>query len=143
MTPTSSTLPSIGELLDRPHSELVPCWRTVFDRPPPKRMSAPLMRRILANELQIRAARGLSRRERDKLIRLSREEARPKGPSLVAGGRLIREWNGTTHEIEVLEKGFAWRGSTYRSLSAIAESITGTRWSGPRFFGLKARGGAS
>ena len=55
------------------------------------------------------------------------------------GTRLIREWHGTPHEVEVLEDGYLWRGVRHRSLSAIARTITGTRWSGPRFFGLVAR----
>jgi hypothetical protein len=55
------------------------------------------------------------------------------------GARLLREWNGKTHVVDVLPDGrFAWRGQTYRSLSVIARAITGTRWSGPRFFGLGA-----
>jgi hypothetical protein len=54
-----------------------------------------------------------------------------------AGGRILREWNGVTHVVDVLDLGFRWNGTTYRSLSAIARAITGARWSGPRFFGLK------
>jgi hypothetical protein len=50
--------------------------------------------------------------------------------------RLVREWNGKSHMMKVVEAGCAWQGKTYRSLSAIATLITGTRWSGPRFFGL-------
>ena len=56
---------------------------------------------------------------------------------LSAGASLLREWNAETHEVRVLEKGFEYRGQRYRSLSAIAREITGTRWSGPAFFGLK------
>ena len=55
------------------------------------------------------------------------------------GTRLVREWNGALHEVEVLEDGYLWRGARHRSLSAIARAITGTKWSGPRFFGLMAR----
>jgi len=54
------------------------------------------------------------------------------------GTRLVREWNGALHEVEVLEDGYLWRGARHRSLSAIARAITGTKWSGPRFFGLVA-----
>ncbi|MBV1896917.1 MAG: DUF2924 domain-containing protein [Rhodobacteraceae bacterium] len=53
------------------------------------------------------------------------------------GGRLTREWNGVTHAVDVIEGGFLWGGQRHSSLSAIARAITGTRWSGPRFFGLK------
>ena len=56
---------------------------------------------------------------------------------LSAGATLLREWNGETHEVRVLEKGFDYRGHKHRSLSAIAREITGTRWSGPAFFGLR------
>ena len=56
--------------------------------------------------------------------------------STKAGTRLVREWQGTLHEVIVLDRGYLWKGKTYRSLSEIARSITGARWSGPRFFGL-------
>ena len=57
------------------------------------------------------------------------------------GVRLVREWRGETHDVLVLEDGFQWRDRTWRSLSQIAREITGTRWSGPRFFGLEASAG--
>ena len=60
---------------------------------------------------------------------------RPVQP-LLAGARLFRQWNGRQHFVEVTDDGFVFEGKTYRSLSAIARSITGTQWSGPRFFGL-------
>ena len=57
-------------------------------------------------------------------------------PHLAPGTRLLREWNGRTHQVDVTDDGFVWNGETYRSLSAVARAITGARWSGPRFFGL-------
>jgi hypothetical protein len=54
------------------------------------------------------------------------------------GTRLIREWSGVTHAVEVIESGFLWNGNRYASLSAVAREIAGARWSGPRFFGLDA-----
>ena len=60
-----------------------------------------------------------------------------------AGARLIREWNGRTHTVTVEEDGFTYAGQSYRSLSAVAREITGARWSGPRFFGLTNKRGAS
>ena len=60
-----------------------------------------------------------------------------------AGARLVREWNGRTHTVTVEEEGFIYAGRSYRSLTAIAREITGARWSGPRFFGLAAKKGAS
>lgn len=55
---------------------------------------------------------------------------------MLPGARLIRDWNGTTHVVDVTETGYLYGGVTYRSLSVIARTITGARWSGPRFFGL-------
>ncbi len=63
---------------------------------------------------------------------------RKESPRLQPGARLIREWNGVSHVVEVVEAGFIWNGDRHRSLSAIARAITGARWSGPRFFGLTA-----
>jgi hypothetical protein len=61
---------------------------------------------------------------------------RPR-PELKPGTRLVREWQGRTYEVVVLDDGFSWQGTSYRSLSALARKITGTAWSGPLFFGLK------
>ena len=60
-------------------------------------------------------------------------------PALASGTRLVRTWNGRPHVVDVVEDGFVFDGKTYRSLSAIARRITGTRWSGPRFFGIAGR----
>ena len=62
--------------------------------------------------------------------------AKPRSASLKRGARLVRTWGGETHEVLVVEDGFLWRGQTWRSLSVIAREMTGTNWSGPRFFGL-------
>src|SRR5207253_2232691 len=61
----------------------------------------------------------------------------PRRPELKPGTRLVREWQGRTYEVLVLDRGFSWQGTHYRSLSALARKITGTAWSGPLFFGLK------
>lgn len=61
-------------------------------------------------------------------------------PAYRSGTRLVREWHGTVHEVTVIEGGYMWNGQTFRSLSKIATAITGVRWSGPRFFGLKGAG---
>ncbi len=62
-------------------------------------------------------------------------------PKLKGGARLVREWNGRTYQVQVIDVGFIFDGRPYGSLSEIAREITGTRWSGPAFFGLKKRGG--
>ena len=76
--------------------------------------------------------------------RRSDAEIAPKGAKRIrAGTRVVREWNGRTHSVTVEEEGFTYAGRSYRSLSAIARQITGARWSGPRFFGLATKKGAS
>lgn len=98
----------------------------------------------VAWKLQERAHGGLSAATKRQLADLARtmeanaDLAKARTVSLRPGARLIREWNGETHEVLVVEDGFQWRGETWRSLSVIAREMTGTQWSGPRFFGLKA-----
>ena len=77
---------------------------------------------------------------------LSRKAVRPSRPTplrqvtLATGTRLVREWNGRTISVDVVGDGFVWNDVRYRSLSEIARTVTGTRWSGPRFFGIAGRG---
>jgi len=73
---------------------------------------------------------------RRNLVKKAQLAGRPSAPIYKPGTRLIREWQGVTHEVTIEEKGFIWNGFRYRSLSRIALEITGTKWSGPRFFGL-------
>ena len=73
----------------------------------------------------------------EKLAKMADDKTDTKSPELKPGGRLIREWNGVTHVVDVIDDGFVWNGSRHGSLSPIARAITGARWSGPRFFGLK------
>ena len=72
-----------------------------------------------------------------RLDRIAPGKERGAAPTMQSGGRLLRQWNGTTHIVDVVPNGFVWNGGNHRSLSAIARAITGTRWSGPRFFGLR------
>lgn len=99
------------------------------------------MRRFLAFEIQARQTGGLSKQVLTAL-KMPEGQAQPKAstPGLKPGGRLLREWNGVTHVVDVTENGFVWHGETWRSLSVIAREITGAHWSGPRFFGLTAKG---
>jgi hypothetical protein len=122
------------ESLDRP--ALLERWESAFGREPPPRLSRPLLEKALAHDLQVRAHGGLSRRT----VRALKAAIKPRGPGTRTPGtgtRLIREWNGVLHEVEVLENGYLWQGKRHRSLSAIARVITGTKWSGPRFFGIR------
>lgn len=113
-------------------------WRAVHGRPPPKHLSVGFMRRALMYETQCKAFGGVPPSLDRALCKLSSGDgpAAMSRHSLRPGHHLVREWNGRTYQVEVLDKGFRLDGKTYRSLSAIAKQITGAEWSGPRFFGL-------
>jgi Protein of unknown function (DUF2924) len=118
-------------------------WRRVHRMPPPMRLSRDLLIRGITYKLQERAYGGLSTATARKLERasagpLSRGAAKSAPPiSLKPGTRLVREWHGDTHTALIHADGIEWRGQRYRSLSVVARKITGARWSGPRFFGLR------
>jgi hypothetical protein len=125
-------------------------------RTQPPQLSRPLLLRLLAYRLQARAYGDVDRETVRYLNRTARESEQrkavrgrqsakapppippvPKNTKLKPGTLLAREFNGIMHQVAVTQKGFAWQGSTYSSLSEIARLITGTRWNGPRFFGLR------
>ena len=120
-------------------------WRRLHRMPPPMRLSRDLLVRGITYKLQERAYGGLSTATARKLEQagadsLSRGSATPAPPiSLRPGTRLVREWRGVTHMVLIHADGIEWRGQRYRSLSVVARKITGARWSGPRFFGLRQR----
>lgn len=103
-----------------------------------------LLRRLLAQRLQERrhgALPVMAVRELERAVEgPSLHALAVQRPALTHGTRLIREWNGQTISVEVVEGGFTWDGRHYRSLSEIAKVVTGAHWSGPRFFGLARRG---
>ncbi len=125
-------------------SELKAQWRDLFDSEPP-----PFNRRYLESRLAYRiqelAYGGLKAETVRRLERLGeeldggdRKKSRVRADTMpIAGTRLIREWQGVEHVVTVTADGFEWQGRPYRSLSAIARAITGTRWNGWVFFGLK------
>lgn len=115
--------------------EVRSAWRARYGAPP-KLRSLDLLRRLLSWRMQIEATGGL-----DPALRqaLRAGDATPRGPTLRPGAKVGREWRGVRHEVEVIEAGFLYEGRTYDSLSSIARAITGVRWNGPRFFGLRAK----
>lgn len=118
-------------------------WRRVYRVPPPKRLSCETLMLGVTWKIQERAYGGLRAATKRRLEEMAKSLAadgdipRRRITSLRPGAKLIREWRGETHTVIVTEDGFEWRGRKWRSLSAIARAITGARWSGPRFFGLK------
>ncbi len=129
-------------------AELKEVWRELYQAEPPLYNRSFLVKR-LAYRIQELVYGGLSARTVARLDALAdEEEARLQGKPRrritgrpVAGTRLVREWQGVEHHVTVLVDGFEYQGRTYRSLSAVARSIAGTRWNGPLFFGLRANGG--
>ena len=120
-------------------------WRRLHRMPPPMRLSRDLLVRGITYKLQERAYGGLSTATARKLEQagadsLSRGAVTPAPPiCLRPGTRLVREWRGVTHMVLIHADGIEWRGQRYRSFSLVARKITGARWSGPRFFGLRQR----
>ena len=138
----------ISNLASLPRVDLVERWQGQYGVDPPKGLSTLLLIRAVAYEIQARAYGGLKAPTRKRLERLAgagRDQEfgsiTPRSPSLDPGARLVREWNGETHVVDVTGDGFEWQDQQYGSLSEIARLITGARWSGPRFFGLN--GGAA
>jgi hypothetical protein len=135
----TSELAALSEM-DAP--ELRVEWRRLYRSHPPKMLRRDLLELGVAWKLQERVLGGLSAATRRQLAELARtmatksDLAKPRKVTLKPGARLVRAWGGETHEILVVEDGFQWRGKTWRSLSVIAHEMTGTHWSGPRFFGL-------
>ena len=120
-------------------------WRTAFRRPAPQHLPRHILFRALAYRLQADELGDLDADCRRLLDQAATPEGAKKiavietGPSaeLKPGTILGREWNGHMHRVAVMADGFAWKGKTYPSLSRVALAITGTRWNGPRFFGLR------
>jgi hypothetical protein len=139
-----SVLAQLAALPEKTPAELKQLWRELYDREPPSHNKPCLVKR-LAYRIQELAYGGLSARAEAKLNVLIEEEDRRvkglpslrKGDRLIAGTRLIRQWQGVEHCVTVLDDGFEYQGARYRSLSAIARAITGTRWNGPAYFGLR------
>jgi hypothetical protein len=120
-------------------------WTEIFGAAPLRRVSRELLIRGIAFRLQEEAEGGLARKTLRQLDRLEKEFVSSgtvridSARNLQSGTRIVREWQGRVHEVIVLDDGYLWGGRRYRSLSEIARLITGTRWSGPRFFGTLAR----
>jgi len=140
-----TTMDEIARIERMSKAELRKAWHRQHERDPPPCLSAKLIRSGLMFDAQAARSGGISLRIRRKLARIaSKLECDKTSPvldtqALTPGTRLIREWRGTKHNVEVLSDGFAYGGAIYGSLSEIARVITGAHWSGPRFFGLKNR----
>jgi Protein of unknown function (DUF2924) len=137
--PDSPARNDVAVLDTRERDALIAAWRRTLKTPPPKGISRRLLVQMLTYEAQVQQHGGLPPAVRRRLARWATGRAQAPSPRLHPGARLVREWNGVSHVVDVTEAGVVWRGQRYRSLSAVARAITGTRWSGPRFFGLLAK----
>lgn len=130
----------VALLADLPHRDLAARWQALHGAPAPKGISRRLLLLALAYRIQADAHGDIDSRTDRYLRAAGGAEATPPRiaatSTLKPGMRLMREWNGRTHVIDVIEEGYRWNGQTHASLSAVARTITGARWSGPRFFGL-------
>ena len=134
----------IAELVGQSTQELRRAWRRLHHISPPLGLSRDLIIRGLADKLQQRAHGGPTPALQRRLQVLAREFEKgarsfDPGGALKTGTTLVRQWRGHTHTVLVREDGFEYEGHRYRSLTVIAERITGTHWSGPRFFGVNKR----
>jgi Protein of unknown function (DUF2924) len=140
--------PAVEAELERlpttPIADLRKRYRELFGTEPPKAFGPDLLRRSIAHRIQEKAYGGLSgptRRLLDQLVKAAM--AKPNGRlelprRIKPGSELVRTWKGKTHRVMVMADGYAHDGKTFASLSEIASAITGTRWNGPRFFGLRS-----
>jgi len=142
-----ATDPTVEAELDRlpttPIADLRKRYRELFRREPPKAFGPDLLRRSIAQRIQERAYGGLpvaTQRLLSQLVKatLAKPHGRLELPRRIKpGSELVRSWKGRSHRVMVMADGFAYDGKKFASLSEIASDITGTRWNGPRFFGLR------
>ena len=126
-------------------------WLSVFQRPPPPHLVRHLLFSIIAYRIQAGRFGDLDHETKRVLDRTEAKESGSavsarlmsldqKRTELTPGTVLVREWNRQSQRVMVMADGFAWNGQTYDSLSKVAFAITGTKWNGPRFFGMRDKG---
>jgi hypothetical protein len=149
--PIASLENEIASLQDLHIEGLRARWRTVTGRRAPVQLSKNLLLRMLAYRMQAQlhgdldagTARFLDRLASDRSLLDSRTLPLPDVDMVRPGSLLVREWEGVSHRVMALADGFAWNGGVYASLSQVARAITGTRWNGLVFFGIKRQGSAA
>jgi hypothetical protein len=147
--PGRPTDPAVVDELDRlavmPIVQLRTRYREVLKSDPPQAFGPDLLRRSIAHRIQEKAYGGLSRSAQRLLDQMMKAYvARPNGKIVLPrrikpGSVLVRAWKGKSHRVTVLADGFAYDGKSFANLSEIAGLVTGTRWNGPRFFGLRSK----
>jgi hypothetical protein len=132
----------LAGLMNLRRPQLLEQWRRVYGSDPPEQISRQLLAQAVAYRLQVKALGGINfstRRALEKITKQKNSKTTENGDDRAKPGIvLVRVWHGETHQVSTLSEGVEYRGRFYRSLSEVARQITGTRWSGPRFFGLTA-----
>jgi hypothetical protein len=137
---------TLKQLPTMDRTQLQQLWLELFGKPPHPKLRRQLLVPVLAYRIQEKAHGGLKPSTRDYLRKLALQmenRSKPVPQRIKAGTKLLRQWHDETHEVIVTEGGYLYRGTEYKTLSEIAGLITGARWSGPLFFGLKKRGGGA
>ena len=148
LSPKASIEDQIAQLRDLDVKGLRARWQSIFQRSPPPHLPRHLLFGVLAFRIQADRFGDLDRETRKVLDRTNANESGSamadrlksldrKRTDLTPGTVLVREWDRQWHRVMVLTDGFAWNGQSYDSLTKVAFAITGTRWNGPRFFGLR------
>jgi Protein of unknown function (DUF2924) len=151
LSPKASIEDEIAQLRDLDLKGLRVRWRNAFGKPAPEHLTRYLLFRVIAYRLQADRFGDLDA----ETLKVLKQAAAQEGPILAVsktltrsdqrrfapppGSVLVREWDRKSHRVMVMPDGFAWNGETFASLSEIAFAITGTKWNGPRFFGLRDR----
>ena len=139
---------ALAELGDLGKAELRHCWQLAFGSYPPPRLSQDMLLLALGWKVQTKVNGGFNRETRESLAKMIANLKAGRDlmsgnasirPSLTPGTSLVREWHGTLYQVQVLDKGYVWNDKVWNSLSAIAREITGARWNGPAFFGLRSK----
>jgi hypothetical protein len=138
-----STADQIRSLSGLAKEKLHQRWVETFGQDPPQTVRKELLVPIFAYRIQERESGGLSHGARSRLVQIAKTLRREKpnigSQRMHRGTRLVRSWKGELHEVDCLDTGFEYRSQRFESLSQIARHITGTRWSGPLFFGTKGK----
>jgi hypothetical protein len=140
---TSALAHEIAALRHATAADLKERWRVLYRTEPPRRISRDLLMRALAYRIQEKALGGLKPSTRRLLAKVAADASARRSVEVVPeltlkpGTVLLREWHGTQHQVIVREDGIVFQGRQYHSLSQVAYRITGAKWSGPRFFGLR------
>lgn len=139
--PDRSLAQELATLGSASATELQAQFRRLYQRSAPESLSRDLLARLVAHRIQERRLGDLDRELALKLDRLA--QGLPSRRRLKTGTVLVREHEGTMHEVVIVPGGYLWNGQTFKSLSTIAKRITGTSWNGPRFFGLRSNRSAA